>query len=93
VHAHLAAADDGITAVAPVLARHPRFAELIETGADAAAFERLRRAESIGRPLGDDAFLARLETVARRRLRPQKRGPKPSQPDGDAQGKLSGLSP
>ncbi len=93
VHAYLAAADDGITAVAPVLARYPRFAELIETGADAAAFERLRRAESIGRPLGDDAFLARLETVARRRLRPLKRGPKPAQPDDDAQGELIGLSP
>jgi putative transposase len=77
VHAHLAAAEDGITAIRPVLERYPRFAELIEAGPDAPAFERLRRAESIGRPLGDDAFLARLEAAAHRRLRPAKRGPKP----------------
>jgi putative transposase len=75
-----------------VLERYPRFAELIEAGADAVAFERLRRAESIGRPLGDDAFLARLEAAARRRFKPRKRGPKPSQPDDGAQGELSGLS-
>src|ERR1700740_613840 len=32
VHAHLAATDDGITALAPVLERYPRFAELIDAG-------------------------------------------------------------
>ena len=93
VHAHLAAADDGITALTPVLERHPRFAELVEAGPDAVAFERLRRAESVGRPLGDDDFLRRLETMARRRLRPQKRGPKPTRPGDGAQGELGALSP
>ena len=93
VHAHLAATDDGITALAPVLARYPRFAELIEAGPDAVAFERLRQAETIGRPLGGDAFLARLEAMARRRLKPRKRGPKPASEGDDAQGELSGLSP
>jgi putative transposase len=77
VHAHLAAAADGVTTTAPVLDRFPRFAELIEQGPDPDAFERLRRAESIGRPLGDDSFLARLETLTRRSLKPRKRGPKP----------------
>ncbi len=37
----------------------------------------LRRAESIGRPLGDAAFLDRLEHLTGRSLRPAKRGPKP----------------
>jgi putative transposase len=78
VHAHLTAAGDGVTNVAPVLDRFPRFAELISQGPDPVMFERLRRAESIGRPLGDEAFLARLEALTRRSLKPGKRGPKPS---------------
>lgn len=93
VHAHLAAADDGITALAPVLERYPHVRALIDAGPDAVAFERLRQAESTGRPLGGDAFLARLEAAAHRRLRPRKRGPKPAQETDSAQGELSGLSP
>jgi putative transposase len=69
-------------------ARYPRFAELIEAGPDAVAFKWLRRAESIGRPLGDDAFLAHLEAMARRRLRRGKRCPKPQQSDDGAQSEL-----
>jgi putative transposase len=42
------------------------------------ALTRLRRAESIGRPLGDDAFLDELERRTKRRLRSAKRGPKPA---------------
>jgi len=64
-----------------VLGRHPDFAALIAGGPDEAAFERLRSAESIGRPLGDDGFIARLEALTRRTLAPGKRGPKPSRPD------------
>ncbi len=93
VHAHLAAKADGITALTPVLARYPRFADLIEAGPDADAFARLRRAESIGRPLGDEGFLARLEGMAQRRLRPQKRGPKSRQRDEGGQMEFSALSP
>jgi putative transposase len=37
--------------------------------------------EVIGRPLGDDRFLARIERQAGRILKPAKRGPKPSAPD------------
>jgi len=72
VHAHLAASEDGVTTIAPVLDRYPAFAELIETAPDEAAVERLRRAESIGRPLGDDSFIARLEALTRRTLKPGK---------------------
>jgi putative transposase len=40
-------------------------------------FERLRAAESIGRPPGNDKFIARIERLTGRRLKPGKRGPKP----------------
>jgi putative transposase len=83
VHAHLTASDDGITTTAPVLERSPRFADLIDKGPDPEAFARLRRAERIGRPRGDDPFISRhfisrLEALTRRSLRPRKPGPKPS---------------
>jgi len=42
-------------------------------------FSRLRAAESVSRPLGDDRFLARIERLTKRRLRAGKRGPKTTQ--------------
>ena len=78
VHAYLTGRDDGLPVVRPVLERFPRFADLIEAGPDHQAFARLRRAESIGRPLGSESFLQKLEAVTNRRLRPGKRGPKPT---------------
>lgn len=93
VHAHLGAREDGVTAVEPVLSRYPRFAELIALGPDEAGFARLRRAETIGRPLGDEAFIGRLEALSGRVLRPGRRGPKPTLPDAAAQPELRGLSP
>jgi len=38
----------------------------------------LRRAETIGRPIGSPGFLARLEAATRRVLRRKPRGPKPA---------------
>ena len=69
---------DGIARLARAL---PRFspAPRMET-----TFARLRAPESIGRPLGDERFMARLERLTKRRLRPGKRGPK---------SQLSALSP
>jgi len=78
VHAHLSGQPDGLTTLEPVGGRYPRFSDLIETDPDAPAFDRLRRAETIGRPLGDDAFITPLEAQTQRRLRPAKRGPKPA---------------
>ncbi len=80
LHAHLTGKGDGVTAIAPVLARFPRFAELIEQGEEQAMFDRLRQAESIGRPLGDEAFVANLEALTHRTLRPARPGPKPKMP-------------
>jgi putative transposase len=81
--AHLTGKDDGVTARAPVKERFPDFADLLADAADADAFTRLRAAESIGRPLGDDRFLARIERLTARRLRPRKRGPKPAGEQGN----------
>jgi putative transposase len=92
--AHLTGKDDGITARAPIRDRFPRFAELLAAEPDADAFARLRAAESIGRPLGDDRFLARIERATKRRLKPRKRGPKPRvQADANDHKQLDALSP
>jgi putative transposase len=81
--AHLRGRDDGLTALQPVKDRFPRFADLLATEAAPEAFERLRAAESIGRPLGSDRFLARLERRTGRTLKPARRGPKPAGADDD----------
>jgi putative transposase len=75
--AHLSGKDDGVTAFAPARARIADFAAFLVGAQDAVAVARLRAAESIGRPLGDARFLARIERLTKRRLRPGKRGPKP----------------
>jgi putative transposase len=75
--AHLTGKDDGITARAPIHQRFPRFADLLALEPDVSMFARLRAAESIGRPLGDDRFLARIERLTSRSLKPRKPGPKP----------------
>ena len=64
-------------------------AHLLALEPDKDIFARLRAAESIGRPLGDDRFLARSERLTSRSLKPGKLGPKPQ-----VQAKeLSALSP
>jgi len=68
---------DGLTDTAPVLARAPDFAGLIAAEEDEAATIALRRAESIGRPLGDADFLAEVTRRSGRNPAPGKRGPKP----------------
>jgi len=67
----------------PGLSRYPRFPDLLGAGPDEDGLERLSRAETIGRPLGDDAFLRQLEAATGRTVRPGKRGPKP-RPASDA---------
>jgi hypothetical protein len=46
-------------------------------------------AESVGRPLGDDDFLASIERLTGRPIKPSKRGPKPSR----SESRLRALSP
>ena len=68
---------DGLTRTAPVLSRYPDFAAMIADGEDEALSQGLRRAESIGRPVGGETFITRLEALAGRPLAPGKRGRKP----------------
>ena len=69
---------DGVTSISPMMNRFPDMAALFDPGAkyDLSVFERLRQAESVGRPLGGKAFLDELETQTGRVLKPAKRGPR-----------------
>jgi putative transposase len=79
--AHLRGKDDGVTALKPVREIIPDFAGLLASAPEQDLFDKLRAAESIGRPLGNDRFLARIERQTGRVLKPGKRGPKPSESD------------
>jgi putative transposase len=81
--AHLRGKDDGVTALAPIRDRFPEFSDLLATEPEADLFGALRSAESIGRPLGDNRFLTRIERQTGRMLKPAKRGPKPSAADDE----------
>jgi putative transposase len=77
VHAHLdPAKGDGLTDITPVLERVGNFAGLLRAGEDEALSMALRRAETVGRPLGDDAFMAHIEARSGRDVRAGKRGPR-----------------
>ena len=92
-HAHLGLTeDDSLTATGPVLERFPDLAARIAAGEDLAMSERLRKAETIGRPIGSANFIANLERDSGRRLRAEKPGPKPkaNESGGD---QLNALSP
>ena len=76
--------DDGLASVAPLMDRcGGRFADLLDAPVSAEAISALRAAETIGRPLGSPAFLARLAAATGRDPRPKRRGPKPKgEPNG-----------
>ena len=75
--AHLSGRDNGLFRVAPVLERTGNFARfLAEPFDEAETYAALRRAETIGRPVGGEAWLKTLEDRTGRMLRPAKRGPK-----------------
>lgn len=74
--AHLAGEDDLLVKVSPLLAmvgNWRRFLSLSEED----EITLLHRHERTGRPLGNDAFVDRLEDELARVLRPQRPGPKP----------------
>lgn len=77
VHAQLGlAGDDSATDTGPVKALYPDFAALIEAREDKDRTAALRRAESIGRPLGSTRFLEDIEHRTGRKLSAARRGPK-----------------
>ncbi len=75
--AHLGGKDDGVVSVAPLLAREPDWANFLAGGLAPSEGAAIRAAERTGRPLGDDAFTARLEKSLDRTLARQKPGRKP----------------
>jgi len=82
VRAHLAQEDDALVRVAPLIERVGAFGPFPgddEGGQDEAIWRTLRRAETTGRPVGSDDWLAAIEARTGRTLRQQKRGPKPKQ--------------
>ena len=75
VHALLdPAKGDGVTSTAPVLERVGNFGGLLRTGEDELLSVALRKAESIGRPLGDGAFMQWVEEKSGRDAMPGRRG-------------------
>jgi putative transposase len=75
--AHLRRRDDGLVTVKPVLDRVPDFTSLLEQELPEEAAIALRRAETIGRPLGSASFFDDLEARLGFDVRPQRRGRKP----------------
>ena len=86
VHAHLGA-PDGVTDTGAVAARFPNLRALLAAGEEEEALARLRRAETVGRPIGPPDFLAALEQASGRTFAPKRRGRKPREEE------ISALSP
>ncbi len=77
--AHLAGRDDQLVKVAPMLAMIGDWDAFLRSAMPEDELRDIRRHARTGRPLGDEAFLARLEDTMGRALKPQKRGPKPKE--------------
>ncbi|RUU59786.1 transposase [Mesorhizobium sp. M2C.T.Ca.TU.002.02.1.1] len=73
--AHLTGKADGVTDLKPIQDRLPSPVGLFDpVETDVAAFDALRKAESIGRPVGREAFLDRVAGQIGKAVKPQKRG-------------------
>ena len=77
--AHLAGRDDSLVRVAPLLELAPNWEAFLAEGLTEDEANALRAAERTGRPLGSDAFVARLERRTGRTLAKRKAGRKPKQ--------------
>jgi len=76
--AHLTGRDDALVQVAPMPELVPNWVTLLSTDCSATESEAFRRHERTGRPLGDDDFIARLESALGRSIRRLKPDPKGS---------------
>jgi len=76
--AHGSGRDDALVTVRPLLdiVGKGQWGKFLGKSAPDERSELLRRHERTGRPLGGEGFLAHLESLLGRELRPQKRGPK-----------------
>jgi putative transposase len=76
--AFLAGEDDHVVKVAPALDRVGDFAAFLSEDFDETpSYGALRKAESIGRPIGSPEWLADMEQRTGRTLAPKRRGPPP----------------
>lgn len=72
----IAGVDDHVVSVAPALERVGDFAAFLgEEFDEALSYAALRKAESVGRPVGSKEWLAEMETRTGKVLAAQKRGP------------------
>ncbi|MCX7013296.1 MAG: hypothetical protein NTW86_12210 [Candidatus Sumerlaeota bacterium] len=67
------------------------WSEWLERGVAPQAVEAIRQATRTGRPCGSAEFVRRLEGRLARALAPQKRCPKPRDPEEDPQEEFPGL--
>jgi putative transposase len=74
--AHLAGEDDALVSVAPMLERIKDWKSYLAAEDSPIRVEKIRKHARTGRPMGDDAFIARLEYLTGRCLRKKKPGPK-----------------
>ncbi len=82
--AHLAGRDDDLAEVSPLLERAGDWQAFLQCGLDERTLETLRGHERTGRPLGDAAFIAGLETRLGRALARRKPGPTRKSAEGAA---------
>ena len=75
--AHLLGKPDGITTTGPLQQRIDDWKEFLSSGGSEEETLRFRRHSAIGRPLGSESFVANLESMTGRRLRPRKAGRPP----------------
>jgi putative transposase len=75
--AYLKDRDDGLTDTGPMLSRFPDIKALLSADENKDNLKRLRAAESVGRPIGNAAFMKVIERKSGRKLAAAKPGRKP----------------
>ncbi len=76
---HLAARDDQLVKVAPLLEMIGDWGAFLNSARPEEGTSDVRHHARIGRPLGDETFLARMEGIVGRVLKPKNRSPKPKE--------------
>jgi len=74
--AHLAGRNDLLVSSAPMLERFPNWHNFLAELPDCNQEDLIRRHNRTGRPVGDEAFIKKLENMTGRKLRPSKPGRK-----------------
>ena len=81
--AHLTGVNDGLTETGALGIAAAEWDAFLASGLGDDALDTIRGGERTGRPLGDGAFVKRLERATGRRLARQRPGPKPAPRDDD----------